>query len=437
MSIIKGAQEPRQRQEVVRLGAHAAAQKLGAASKSYQVPSNKNTPMPPEAPNLADHQADQLRLRQIRLVGGAQAAPREMGQRGQEAPRNSLAEGPHSREPVESSGNGLPGRVRSMRSKPFSSAMTAFCATLAISPGGAASACCRGTGQASRASLRSARLGGSGSLLGCARLGSRLRRLLVAPADRHSPGAGDGSRSFAATIAKTPRHWLVAAGRIGLCYLIADRASRSASMAGRSTASPRSSAPRTDARAAWVFGAALTATGLPHDALPWACRARLVPGRRIRRLVDRRSSSHSSRSSSSFPVFDDPGERGPGQSGRHRARRVSRAKFFDRLDLGTGLPLLGLCAAASPGTPSSSASWSASADDAASASPLRSSPPARTSGYKTALRILSVLPIITPPFVIGLALILLFGRSGAVSALLSDWLRRARGRAGSTACRAC
>ncbi|KAA2234658.1 ABC transporter permease [Salinarimonas soli] len=40
--------------------------------------------------------------------------------------------------------------------------------------------------------------------------------------------------------------------------------------------------------------------------------------------------------------------------------------------------------------------------------------------YKKALRLLSLLPIITPPFVIGLALILLFGRSGAVSALLFD-----------------
>ncbi len=48
--------------------------------------------------------------------------------------------------------------------------------------------------------------------------------------------------------------------------------------------------------------------------------------------------------------------------------------------------------------------------------------------YKTALRILSVLPIITPPFVIGLALILMFGRSGAVSALLSDWLGVPRSR---------
>jgi iron(III) transport system permease protein len=41
---------------------------------------------------------------------------------------------------------------------------------------------------------------------------------------------------------------------------------------------------------------------------------------------------------------------------------------------------------------------------------------------KPALRALSVLPIITPPFVIGLALILLFGRSGAVTTLLADWL---------------
>jgi len=40
---------------------------------------------------------------------------------------------------------------------------------------------------------------------------------------------------------------------------------------------------------------------------------------------------------------------------------------------------------------------------------------------KPLLRALSVLPIITPPFVIGLALILLFGRAGAVTGLLSDW----------------
>ena len=46
---------------------------------------------------------------------------------------------------------------------------------------------------------------------------------------------------------------------------------------------------------------------------------------------------------------------------------------------------------------------------------------ARTSfKFKKTIRVLSVLPIITPPFVIGLAIIILFGRSGAVSTFL-EW----------------
>lgn len=40
--------------------------------------------------------------------------------------------------------------------------------------------------------------------------------------------------------------------------------------------------------------------------------------------------------------------------------------------------------------------------------------------YKRALRALTVLPIITPPFVIGLALILLFGLSGSVTVFISE-----------------
>jgi len=40
--------------------------------------------------------------------------------------------------------------------------------------------------------------------------------------------------------------------------------------------------------------------------------------------------------------------------------------------------------------------------------------------FKKLIRLLSILPIITPPFVIGLAIIILFGRSGAVSGFL-DW----------------
>ena len=40
--------------------------------------------------------------------------------------------------------------------------------------------------------------------------------------------------------------------------------------------------------------------------------------------------------------------------------------------------------------------------------------------YKRSLRALTVLPIITPPFVIGLALILIFGRSGSVTVFMAD-----------------
>jgi len=48
--------------------------------------------------------------------------------------------------------------------------------------------------------------------------------------------------------------------------------------------------------------------------------------------------------------------------------------------------------------------------------------------FKGALRVMSVLPIITPPFVIGLAVILLFGRAGAVSTLMFDWFDVQRSR---------
>jgi len=48
--------------------------------------------------------------------------------------------------------------------------------------------------------------------------------------------------------------------------------------------------------------------------------------------------------------------------------------------------------------------------------------------FKGVLRVMSVLPIITPPFVIGLAIILLFGRAGALTALLYDWFDLPRSR---------
>ncbi|MCC6470282.1 MAG: iron ABC transporter permease [Alphaproteobacteria bacterium] len=48
--------------------------------------------------------------------------------------------------------------------------------------------------------------------------------------------------------------------------------------------------------------------------------------------------------------------------------------------------------------------------------------------FKGLLKVMSVLPIITPPFVIGLAIILLFGRSGAITALLYEWFGIPRSR---------
>jgi len=47
---------------------------------------------------------------------------------------------------------------------------------------------------------------------------------------------------------------------------------------------------------------------------------------------------------------------------------------------------------------------------------------------KRLMRAMTVLPIITPPFVIGLALILLFGRSGLVTGLMSEWFGIPRSR---------
>ncbi|WP_298873799.1 iron ABC transporter permease [uncultured Bradyrhizobium sp.] len=47
---------------------------------------------------------------------------------------------------------------------------------------------------------------------------------------------------------------------------------------------------------------------------------------------------------------------------------------------------------------------------------------------KRLMRAMTVLPIITPPFVIGLALILLFGRSGVVTGLMSEWFGIPRSR---------
>jgi iron(III) transport system substrate-binding protein len=54
MSLIKGAKNLDTAKKFYDWALTPAAQKLGAEAKSYQVPSNKNTPVPPQAPKLAD-----------------------------------------------------------------------------------------------------------------------------------------------------------------------------------------------------------------------------------------------------------------------------------------------------------------------------------------------------------------------------------------------
>ncbi len=48
--------------------------------------------------------------------------------------------------------------------------------------------------------------------------------------------------------------------------------------------------------------------------------------------------------------------------------------------------------------------------------------------FRSGLRILSILPVVTPPFVIGLAIIILFGRTGVVTQLMSEWFDVPRSR---------
>jgi len=54
MSIIKGAKNLENAQKFYDWALTADAQKIGAEAKSYQVPSNKSTPVPPQAPKLND-----------------------------------------------------------------------------------------------------------------------------------------------------------------------------------------------------------------------------------------------------------------------------------------------------------------------------------------------------------------------------------------------
>ena len=84
MSIIKGAKNLDNAKKFYDWALTPAAQKLGAEAKSYQVPSNKNTPVPPQAPKLAE-----IKLINFDFAKYGSSAERkrllvQVGQRGQE-----------------------------------------------------------------------------------------------------------------------------------------------------------------------------------------------------------------------------------------------------------------------------------------------------------------------------------------------------------------
>ena len=77
----QGRDEPRQREEVLRLGAVAGgAEDRRPTLKNFQTPSNKATPIPAGCAEERRTQAHRLRLREIRQRRGAQAHSREVGQ---------------------------------------------------------------------------------------------------------------------------------------------------------------------------------------------------------------------------------------------------------------------------------------------------------------------------------------------------------------------
>jgi len=61
MSIVKGARNLANAKKFYDWALQSEAHKLEAQAKQFQVPSNKATPVPPEAPKFADIQADRLR----------------------------------------------------------------------------------------------------------------------------------------------------------------------------------------------------------------------------------------------------------------------------------------------------------------------------------------------------------------------------------------
>ena len=84
----QGRAQPRQRQEILRLGADAEGAGAGGAGEAVPDPVERRHAGVAAVAEDRRHQAHQLRLREVRPVGRAQAAARALGPRGRHRSRN-------------------------------------------------------------------------------------------------------------------------------------------------------------------------------------------------------------------------------------------------------------------------------------------------------------------------------------------------------------
>ena len=257
MSIIKGARNLDNAKSWYDWALTPAAQVLGGADQAVPGAVEQEHADPAAGAEARRDQADQLRFRQVRLVRGAPPPAREVGQRGEEPAEVAAID---------------PGARRERGPRPAGSRSA-----------GSATPCCPGTSRAACCGRLdgSAPAGGSALALalpgrapgGCCRsllpLLAATRPLVRRVGSRERAAAGSSRRGGRARARRR-------------C-----RASRSGSTAGTPPGWPPSSASPGPRQAGMGFGAALTSVAVPDAALPRARGARLVPGRRLRRLVDR------------------------------------------------------------------------------------------------------------------------------------------------------
>ena len=87
MSIVKGARNLDAARKFYDWALSPAAQKLAADNKAFQVPSEQGLAGAAASAEDVGDQAHRLRLREVRVIGGAQAVARQVGRRGQELPK--------------------------------------------------------------------------------------------------------------------------------------------------------------------------------------------------------------------------------------------------------------------------------------------------------------------------------------------------------------